>query len=239
VASRFGSHTTAARLARPVVNRLLPEEPTVVTVRAGLNRGARLPLYLRDEKYYWTGVYEDEVQHALASVLRPGTTFWDVGAHIGFFSLLASRLVGHGGRVLAFEPMPANRARLEQALALNAAENVRVDPRAVGAKPAEAVLHRHHLSTMWSLDGAGEGVRVEVTTLDRAAESEGPPNVVKIDVEETALAALQGAREVLQRPGLVLLLETDRSLASSAIRTVVPDCTVEPVGARHQLVRLP
>lgn len=238
VAHRFRTDSSLARLVRPVVNRLLPAQPTVVTVRSGAAKGIRLPLYLREEKYYWTGLHEEPVQQALVGSLARGMTFWDVGAHIGFYSLLASRLVGSDGHVRSFEPMPANRARLELAIRLNAAANVSVDPRAVGASAGEAVLHRHEWSTMWSLDGEGEGVVVAVTTLDDAVALHDPPDVVKIDVEETALAVLEGAARLLERPGLVLLLETDRSLPPEAIGEVLPRSTVEAVGSRHQLVRL-
>ena len=58
------------------------------------------------------GTGEPEVQDALRRHLRPGMTFYDLGANIGFFSLLAARLVGEQGRVFAFEADPEIAARL-------------------------------------------------------------------------------------------------------------------------------
>ena len=52
------------------------------------------------------------VQQALVEIVQPGAVVWDVGAHIGFFTLLLSRLVGSSGVVHAFEPWPANVDRL-------------------------------------------------------------------------------------------------------------------------------
>ena len=75
VAARFGTTSMFARATRPLVNRLLPREPAVVTVRSGPARGLRLPVYAREEKYYWTGTYETAVQVAVAEALRPGMVF--------------------------------------------------------------------------------------------------------------------------------------------------------------------
>ena len=68
---------------------------------------------------------------ALARV-APGDVFFDLGAYVGPFTLLAARLVGPEGRVVAFEPDPRARAVLERNLAANGVANVTVVPCAVG-----------------------------------------------------------------------------------------------------------
>src|SRR5256885_2015501 len=72
---------------------------------------------------FWVGSYEPHMQHLIAREVKPGQIFYDVGANVGFYTLLASVLVGPG-RVFAFEPLPANIGYLRQHLALNAAQNV-------------------------------------------------------------------------------------------------------------------
>ncbi len=70
-------------------------------------------------------------------------TFWDVGAHIGFMSLLGSQLVGDSGIVRAFEPAQANRQRLEENVRLNHAYNVTIESCALGARNEVAMLYAH------------------------------------------------------------------------------------------------
>ena len=70
--------------------------------------------------------------HELVRELKAGDVFFDLGAYVGPYTLLASRLVGEGGRVVAFEPDPATRDLLDRNLAANGASNVTVVPSAVG-----------------------------------------------------------------------------------------------------------
>jgi FkbM family methyltransferase len=84
--------------------------------------------------------YEPEVSYFLANVLAPGDTFIDVGGHVGYFSMLAARVVGPTGRVYAFEPEAANAARIREHIALNGLGNVEVREQAVGDATGEARL---------------------------------------------------------------------------------------------------
>ena len=72
----------------------------------------------------WLGTYERELQEVFTAHVRPGDVVFDVGANVGFYSLLAARLVGPKGRVVAFEPAARNVALLEQHLRLNRVTNV-------------------------------------------------------------------------------------------------------------------
>ena len=94
LAARFRNGALVTRALRPLVNRLLPGRAAWIVVRSGPARGLRLLIEPKTEKFYWTGAHEVAVQQTIADLLKPGMTFWDVGAHIGFFSLLASRRVG-------------------------------------------------------------------------------------------------------------------------------------------------
>jgi FkbM family methyltransferase len=150
------------------------------------------------------------MQLAFESLLRPGDVVWDVGAHIGFFSLLASRLVGPAGEVVAFEPVAQNRSRLKKNLSLNPVQNVSVRSEAVAAISGKAVLHPRGSSSMWSLiqDGRrANGLLAVCITLDDVARETGAPALIKVDVEDAELDVLRGARRLLRDHRPTILVE--------------------------------
>jgi FkbM family methyltransferase len=208
-AAPFRSGGLLARTVAPVLERFLPTDLTEVVVRSGPARGLRLLIDVQREKYYWTGAHERSVQDALEVLLRPGDVVWDIGAHIGFFSLLASRLVGVSGAVVAFEPVVENRLRLRRSLTLNGAVNVCVRGEAVAGQTGTAVLHARGSSSMWTLQ-PGEvkpsSSVVECITLDDLARAMPTPKLIKVDVEGLELDVLQGAQRLLRdcRPTLVI-----------------------------------
>ena len=80
-------------------------------------RGHHLQVDITDRTgrmpYFYGTPYEENVTEAIVTALRPGDVFLDVGANIGYFTVLAARVVGAGGRVVAFEPHDGARAILE------------------------------------------------------------------------------------------------------------------------------
>lgn len=238
VARSFHSHAALSRVIRPLVNRLVPRDPVPVTVRSGPAAGLRLLIYPRAEKYYWTGTHEPQVQEALAAVLRPGMVFWDVGAHIGYFSLLASRLVGTTGRVHAFEPMDRNRERLMASVRLNGARNITVHDVGLTAAPGTYRLYSHRSTTMWTLvpeRGEGEGLVIECRTLDQMLDVLDTPDLVKIDAEGAELDVLRGGSRLMAsaRPAVIIELSGDEQLAEA--RALLPGYGFERLTRRHWL----
>jgi FkbM family methyltransferase len=238
LAASFRSGGVLARAAAPLLERALPTGLTEVVVRSGPARGLRLLIDPQREKYYWTGTYERPVQDAFEAMLRPGDVVWDVGGHIGFFSLLASRLVGEEGLVVAFEPVEENRARLEENLRLNRTENVVVRPEAIAAECGPAVLHGRGSSSMWTMRETADdapGVVVRCLTLDAVLAETHPPTLVKIDVEDLELDVLRGAVRVLaeHRPSLVVELPTPSSDDWPPAESYVP----HRLGDRHWLLK--
>lgn len=209
------------RVLRPIVNRLLPRRPMAVRVVAGPARGMRLVIEPRSEKYYWRGGYEPTVAKAMTRFLRPGSTFWDVGAHVGYTSLIGCRLVGPMGHVHAFEPMQANLKRLTEVTRLNSVPNLNIHPVAVSDTHATRLLHRNESSSMWSLVSPGPaGQWVTCVTLDAMLASLGPPDLVKIDVEGAELLVLAGAERLLGlHPILIveLLMDANRIQAEALL----------------------
>jgi FkbM family methyltransferase len=138
--------------------------------------------------------------------LRPGMTVLDVGAHHGFYSLIASRAVRPQGAVHSFEPAPRERARLKQNLRLNQCTNVSVHGVALGASRGTGTLFQ----AQSNLDGCNslrpqEGVpactavEVDVVPLDQLIRERGLQKIdfIKMDVEGAELSILQGASGLL------------------------------------------
>ena len=240
VAGAFRSDARVGRLVRPVLNRLMPAQATAIVVRSGPGKGLRLMIDPATEKFYWTGTHEIPVQLRLTDMLRRGMTFWDVGAHAGFFTLLASRLVGPEGRVHAFEPMRENRSRLRASIELNGSENVTVHDVAVADRAGERILYASAASVTWSLvasePGQG-GLEVRCETLDRLARSLGPPDAIKIDVERAELDVLRGGLGLLERHRPVVFLEATNAEVAAEARELFPFSTFDRLSPTHWMLR--
>ena len=156
------------------------------------------------------GIVEPSVQEAMRRHLAPGSRFWDVGANVGFFSLLAARL---GATVDAFEPVPENVAALQAGVAANAyGDRIAVHAAAVAEASGSAGLvvvddpSWSHLADRGNHARTRERIDVDVVALDDLDLP--PPDLVKIDVEGSEAAVLRGAQRLLRehRPALVVEL---------------------------------
>jgi FkbM family methyltransferase len=157
---------------------------------------------------FWLGSYETHMQKLIAREVKPDSVFYDVGANVGFYTLLASILVGPG-KVFAFEPLPANVAYLHKHLALNAAENVKVFELAICNQVGVAFFEQEETGAMGRLQEKG-GLRVFTATLDSLLEERRlpPPNYIKMDIEGAETKALAGAVLCFQRFRPTLFLAT-------------------------------
>jgi FkbM family methyltransferase len=157
----------------------------------------------------WLGIYERPLQQLLARELKAGDVFYDVGANVGFFSLLASVLVGPRGRIVAFEPLPRNVDLLRANLDLNAATNVSVVAAAVAETAGSTLFATAGSPSMGTMD-ASRGLEVPVVGLDElVASGEMPvPTAIKMDIEGAESRALSGARKTLEEHHPVIFLST-------------------------------
>jgi FkbM family methyltransferase len=174
------------------------------------------------------GAYQPHLTGLLRKVLAPGMTFVDVGANIGYFSLLAARLVGETGAVVAIEPGERNGVLLHGSVVRNRLRNVTLHPYAVSDRRETLVyLPQGSNGTVAGLAGAGEvppGARlVPATTLDDLVAGLDRVDVVKIDVEGAEGRVLRGAAATVarHRPLVVsefspLLLEAVSGVAGDA-----------------------
>lgn len=197
-----------ASLSRKVVRIPLRAIPrgTVLPVLSGPLRGARWVVGAGTHGC-WLGTYEPLTRRWISALLSRGDVAYDVGANVGFFTLLASRIVGKGGAVVAFEPFPANVRALRRHVDLNRAGNVTIVEAAVSDR---AGLARFEPAGNPAMGGLAEGGALEVETvaLDKLLRERGlpKPNLLKIDVEGAEAQVLQGGIRCLEEahPAIVL-----------------------------------
>jgi FkbM family methyltransferase len=153
------------------------------------------------------GTLEPPVQEALRRLLAPGAVFYDVGANIGFFTILGARLVGPEGRVIAFEPVPACARAVARNIELNGFAHAEIREEAVGARSAADRLlvvgeaSWSHLASTGRHADVREEIDVKVVAIDElvAAGAVPPPDVLKIDTEGAELQAIAGMRATIER----------------------------------------
>ena len=174
---------------------------------------------------YVLGTSEPHVQEALALLVDGGDVVYDIGANVGFFSILAARLTGPKGHVVAFDPLADNAERIIHNSSLNGFDWVEVRTIAVGREDGDARFLVSEVSSWGRLASTGRrdghtgetGVRVQ--TLDSiVASGTRPPQVVKIDVEGAEADVLDGARATIQAHGPRLVLELHGTNAAVADR---------------------
>jgi len=188
--------------------------------------GMRLHLPRHDEgvadALRMDGVFEKEESALFRETIKPGMTVLDVGANIGYYTVMASRLVGPTGRVLAFEPEPLNFELLIRNVVENSCENVTAWPYAVGASLGYADLNltwpastASHSIAVRPAGGSGS-VRVVTVPLDGFLDPALRPDAIKMDIEGAELMALQGMEKIL---------------ASSKLKIVFIECVPELLSA--------
>lgn len=161
------------------------------------------------------GTWEPGVVSLFETMLAPGMAVVDVGAHIGYFSLLAAKQVEPLGRVFAFEPAPGNYDLLVRNIRLNGYRNIIPVQKAVSNREGKSPLFLHPGAVAHTLFANTFGkpdstIEVETITLDRFFAVEGWPTVhlVKLDIEGAEPAALEGMAELLIRnPRIWLIVE--------------------------------
>ena len=161
--------------------------------------------------------YEPEISQLMLRVLRDGDAAIDVGANVGFFTILAAALVGPTGRVLSFEPDPANRARLNNNYAINGYTHCTLIENPVTDKPGTVEFFINSDDSggnaLWDPAQFPGNVRsqaekkvmkVQATTLDdEVARQKLPtPKLIKVDTEGADQRVLEGARKLLSKAAI-------------------------------------
>jgi len=160
---------------------------------------------------YALGTYEPEVAALIQSTLRGGETVMDIGANVGYFTLLLAHRVGSAGRVIAFEPLPSVYAVLCENLRLNGLTWVEAEYRAVSDHDGETRMRSESSEPLpFTARLAEDGdLVVPTVSIDRYVEVNQIPRLdfVKIDVEGAEDAVIRGMNATLQKFRPVILIE--------------------------------
>ena len=196
----FGFHR-----GKGVVNRLLGRFLRITT-SDGIKLRLTNPLeYNQRTLLYTNSVYEPEVTSIMSSILEAGNTFFDVGANLGYYTLLASKRVGFHGQVHAFEPAPQQFEHLSLNVRINRATNVVLNNVALSEAPGEREML---FSLGWNQGthsfGVAEGATmtglVRCRTIDEYVASNRIKqiDVLKVDVEGAELLVFRGAEKTIR-----------------------------------------
>jgi len=221
IALRYSRRTTR-RIFKRVVGKLFPS----ISLPQRIEGGARWLAtndWVGDAIY--EGVFELHERRFVWEFLQPGMVMLDIGAHHGLYTVIAATKVGRGGRVIAFEPSPRERARLETHRQKNRLDQVTIESIALGKEEGEATLYLpternsgfNSLRIAQTLRDEAMEVKVPLEKLDHyLARTKRPPvDLVKLDVEGGELDVLRGGSSVFgsgsERPAILCEVEDERT----------------------------
>lgn len=206
------SHPSIKPILERIANRIRNRDGII---QQGIGRGLRFNTG-RSIAGYVLGIAEPDIQKAFEALLERGMTVYDLGANVGFLSMIAARLVGPEGQVVSFEPLPANARQIKHNSSLNGFSHITVCECAVGSSDGYASFTVSDFSTTGKLssveglhDSARVGqIKIKMQRLDSLVASGLPkPDLIKMDVEGAEVDVLAGATDVLARVRPLLLIE--------------------------------
>lgn len=216
---------------------------------------------LRNRKWFYAadtsvwqplGSYEVETVEWLLAKLFPGAVFFDIGANVGYMTLLGSLTVGDKGKVVSFEPVPENVTIIQKQIELNQLKNVSLETCALSDFPGETLFtveknsansHFRDLPLEHARTDELRTITVPVATLDSYTDRHGiRPDVIKIDVEGAEFRTLKGAAKTLQMMKPAVLVSTHSLELKTTCRSLLEsfDYTVTNLaGYEHEIVAIP
>lgn len=201
------------RIYEFLYRRLRPGKPIIIKgegnkIYVDFSVLSSTPSYMFGDKY------KRLTRELFKGLIKPGMRVIDLGAHIGYFTLLAARLVGKQGKVFAFEPAPNTYALLTRNIALNGYKNIVPVQKAVSNKMGQVRLFLSGYDSMFHSiyghnDSGEESIWVDVVSLDEFFEDKDiPVDFIKMDVEGAETAALEGMDKLIKRsPNLTIITE--------------------------------
>lgn len=195
----------------------------------------------------WLGSYEALKVKAFADALRGKRVVYDLGANVGYYSLIASALVGRMGHVIAFEPDVRNISLFRRHLSMNEINNVQIVESAVSDQSGTAGFYQEPGRSMGRLGDDGS-VSVRTVALDDFIRESGAPapDVMKIDVEGAEMRVLRGAGHLLSELQPLIFLATHSATLQQECRTFLNSLgyALVPIGStsletNDELIALP
>lgn len=160
------------------------------------------------------GYYEPQIHKLIQSILKEGDIFFDVGANVGYFSVIASPIVGHSGKVFAFEPNPIVAQLLFQSIKKQPFSNIELIKKAVTSDGSDVLLKVLKNSgfsyTLPKRISAEKSSLVPSVALDDFKVlkcGNNCPRLIKVDVEGAEMDVLRGAERTLRYCDTQVLME--------------------------------
>ncbi len=202
------------------------------TIEMGPLKGLRLVVTEHTSHSHLRGDYELAVTECIARQIKPGMICYDLGASIGYISLLMANTAKH---VYAFEPAPHAAADMKRHLQANRFTNVDIVPMAVSDSLGIVEFSLTDVaygSAIQRNQTGWETIQVKTTTLDQfVRDGNTPPDFIKIDVENEEARVLAGASEVIRKHRPVICCE----LHSSPVGAEVMEILAQAGYAMHTL----
>lgn len=206
-----------ASFLRRSLNKAAPTGINPVKIVGGILEGLQIALDMQIEKDYWLGTYEPDLQAAAEHFIHSNMTVYDVGANIGYITLIASQLNSPAGKVFSFEALPANIERLKQNISLNQLESrVTIQHTAVVDTSKKVTFHVHQSGAMGKAAGSAgreeryqQSIEVSGIALDDFVfkQHQPKPDLIKLDIEGGEGMALAGMPRILKETRPIFLIE--------------------------------
>lgn len=211
-------HKYLSRFARKTFARIVALDGTVVAIQSGPLEGIKLVISEHVSHAHISGNYELETQLAVDRLVAPGSICYDLGASVGYLSLLMARKARH---VYSFEPAPHAIAEFRGHIAANGLRNITIVEKAVS--DCERVVNFGLTDNAYGscIVESGNGLEMITTTLDSFVASNPHPNFIKIDVENEEGRVLEGARTVLRESQPLICCELHSVDAAHAVQRIL------------------
>lgn len=203
----LNNNTIAGKIIRLPL-KFIPSN-LVIKIISGSNRGLK---WIKGSgvNSYWLGNYEKDKQKFLSRLLKPGMTFYDIGAHVGFYSILGVKFVGEKGRVVSVEPVERNIRYIKRNVSLNSFDTVVKIIQAAVSNRVGKMYFFESKSNAGSFISVEGDKKIETITIDDLVyKTKTPPNVVKIDVQGATKQVLEGSIKTLKKYHPTLIIAID------------------------------
>lgn len=187
--------------------RLIPKR-MVLPILQGKLRGKKW-IVGSGEHGYWLGSYEIHKRRAFEQEVKPAQVVYDIGANVGFYSILAAHLAGAKGMVYAVEPLRRNVEFVRRHAEINQMKNIEVFEAAVSDQSGEAFFDLGVSIATGHLSETGS-VKVPMIRLDDLVLTGDilPADIIKMDVEGAEHAALLGSEQLIATHRPIIFLDT-------------------------------
>jgi FkbM family methyltransferase len=168
------------------------------------------------------GVYEYSSTQLVRQVLRGGDSFVDVGANLGYYTVIGALAVGEAGSVTSFEPLARIREGLLRSLSLNCLHNVTVRSEVAGSRPGPITFYEPMdtanigRASMLKPRGTYREHQLTCVTLDSVFSARPSPRLIKVDVEGAEADVFEGAMDLLRRGDAPLIIFESHGLGREA-----------------------